>query len=127
MNEESQRLLTITTHKGLYLINRLPFRIRSAPAITQRTMASMLKGIPGVTCCLYDVLITGKTQEEPLRILEQVFKRFTKRKVRLKRENCAFFQDQLQYLGHVIGSEGISRNDENMAAIVNATVHRGVQ
>ncbi|KAM7315470.1 uncharacterized protein ISCGN_005253 [Ixodes scapularis] len=120
MSEESRRLLTITTHKGLYLMNRLPFGIASAPAIFQREMDNMLKGIPGVACYLDEVLITGKSQEEHLRSLEEVFKRFAERGVRIKREKCAFFQDQLQYLGHVISPEGIRTSEEKVAAIVKA-------
>lgn len=103
-------------------MNRLPFGIASAPAIFQRVMDNMLKRIPGVTCYLNDFIVTDKTQEEHLGSLEEVFKGFAERGVHIKREKCAFFQDQLQYLGHAISPEGIHASDEKVAAIVSAPV-----
>ena len=48
VDDESKELLTISTHRGLYRYNRLPFGVASAPAIFQRSMESLLRGIPGV-------------------------------------------------------------------------------
>lgn len=48
--EESRKYLTITTHKGLFRFNRLPFRITSAPAIFQKIMDQVLQGLPNVHC-----------------------------------------------------------------------------
>ena len=68
---ESTRLLTINTTKGLYCYGRLPFGISSAPAIFQRTMETILQGIQHVQVCIDDIIVTGKTDEEHLRTLEE--------------------------------------------------------
>ena len=70
LDDESKHLVTVNTHKGLFCFNRLPFRVSSAPAIFQRIMEGILKGIPGVSIYLNDILITGKSGEEPLANLE---------------------------------------------------------
>ena len=48
LDKESRELTTINTHKGLYQYRRLPFGVSAAPAIFQRTMECMLRGIPHV-------------------------------------------------------------------------------
>ena len=48
LSEESRKLVTINTSKGLYQYTRLPFGISAAPSIFQRTMENLLKGIPQV-------------------------------------------------------------------------------
>ena len=53
LDEESRKFTTINTHKGLFHYKRLPFGVSSAPAIFQRTMDSLLQGIPQ-TCVYLD-------------------------------------------------------------------------
>jgi len=48
LEEESKKLLTINTSKGLYLYKRQPFGVSSAPAIFQRTMETIIQGIEHV-------------------------------------------------------------------------------
>uniref|UniRef100_UPI00398EC6BC maestro heat-like repeat-containing protein family member 1 n=1 Tax=Pristiophorus japonicus TaxID=55135 RepID=UPI00398EC6BC len=68
--ENSKLLTTITTHKGLFVYNRCPFGIRSAAAIFQRNMESLLKSVPGTVLFQDDILIMGLDTEEHLRNLE---------------------------------------------------------
>ncbi|XP_055614909.1 uncharacterized protein K02A2.6-like [Toxorhynchites rutilus septentrionalis] len=75
IEEASRKLLTINTHKGLFLYNRLPPGVKSAPGAFQRIIDSMLAGIPGVKPYLDDILIAGKTQEEHDRSLNDVLQR----------------------------------------------------
>ncbi|XP_054259272.1 uncharacterized protein K02A2.6-like [Macrosteles quadrilineatus] len=50
--EDSQPLLTLTTHKGLFRLRRLPFGLSSAPAIFQAVIDQIINGLP----VHYDVL-----------------------------------------------------------------------
>lgn len=120
MDDESKQYLTLNTHKGLFLVNRLPFGISSAPAIFQRIMDNALKGLNGVTCYLDDILITGHTEAEHLLNLEAVLKRLSERGFRVKPSKCDFFRNELQYLGHVITKDGVRPTDEKLVAIANA-------
>ena len=72
LDEESQKYLTITTHKGLYHYKRLPFGVSSAPPIFQRIMDQLLQGAKFTVCRLHDILISGHSTEEHLEILEEV-------------------------------------------------------
>ena len=75
LEEASRPLVTINTHKGLYQYTRLPFGVASALALFQKTMDSLLQGIPHTLRYLDDILVTGTTEEEHLSNLEEVLKR----------------------------------------------------
>nr|XP_050037752.1 uncharacterized protein K02A2.6-like [Dermacentor andersoni] len=120
MDEESKAYLTLNTSKGLYVINRLPFGIASAPAIFQKIVDNILKGLDGVTCYIDDIMVTGKTEQEHLKNLEAVLRRLSDRGIRVKKEKCEFFKDKLQYLGHVISAHGIEPATDKLEAIAKA-------
>ena len=48
LEEDSRKYVANNTHKGLYRYTCLPFGIASAPAVFQRTMDTILQGIPNV-------------------------------------------------------------------------------
>ena len=107
LDEESQKYLTINTHKGLYCYKRLPFGVSSAPAIFQHIMDQLLQGVKFTVCRLDDILISGRSLEEHLKILEEVFRRLEEHGIRLNRTKCIFLQEGLEFLGHWIDVHGI--------------------
>ena len=95
--EDAKEYTTISTHKGLYRYNRLPFGVASAPSIFQQTMENLLQGTPHV-CVLDDILVSGRTQEEHLHNLEDVLSRLEKANICLKRDKCEFMLPCVEYL-----------------------------
>ena len=90
LDEESQKLTTVSTHKGLFQYTRLPYGIASAPAIFQMTMDKILQGLNGVSCYLDDILVTGKDDTEHLTNLQSVFERLQEYGVQRKKSKCSF-------------------------------------
>ena len=107
LDEKSTKLVAINTHKGLYEFTRLPFGVASAPAIFQRAMDTVLKGIPHCICYLDDILVTGRSDAEYLKNVEQVLKRLEDYGIHLKREKCSFYQESVEYLGHHVDTTGV--------------------
>ena len=120
LEDESKKFTTINTHKGLYQYNRLPFGISSAPAIFQRTIENILQGIPNVVVYIDDILITGKTESEHLRNLEEVLTRLESSGFRLKRCKCEFLLPSVDYLGHTITADGLKPCESKVQAIRGA-------
>ena len=94
VDEESKQFLTIDTHQGLYVYNRLPFGVASASAIFQKLMDIVLQGVPGVTCYIDDILVSSADEDSHLQSLEEVFNCLEKHRFRLKLEKCEFLRVQ---------------------------------
>ena len=120
LDDSSQEYLTVNTHRRLYRYTRLPFGVASAPAIFQRTMETVLKGLPMVVAYLDDILVSGKTEQEHLTNLAQVLDRLGSAGMKLKKEKCAFCLPRVEYLGHIISEEGLCPSASKVKAIKEA-------
>ena len=67
--------MTVNTHKGLFQYTRLPFGVASAPAVFQRTMENLLKGLSNVCIYLDDILVTGLSERNHLENLATVLEK----------------------------------------------------
>uniref|UniRef100_A0A914DCM8 RNA-directed DNA polymerase n=1 Tax=Acrobeloides nanus TaxID=290746 RepID=A0A914DCM8_9BILA len=119
MEDQSAKLLVVNTHKGLFQYNRLPFGVKSAPAIFQQLMEQVLSGLSGVAAYLDDVIITGRNRQEHLENLSKVLSRFEQFGLRLRREKCSFLQPKVKYLGFIIDKNGIQTDPDKVKAIKN--------
>ena len=120
LDEDSQKLVTINTQKGLFQFTRLPFGVSSAPGIFQRLMENILQGIPKVTVYLDDILIAGSSEAEHLTLLEKVLTRLQQAGLRVSKDKCSFMVKTVEYLGHVIDAEGLHPLPGKVEAVQNA-------
>ena len=74
---EYQQKTSFCTQEGLFQFNLMPFGICNAPATFQRLMNSVLAGLHWSACLVYidDIIIMGRSFEEHLQNLQQVFER----------------------------------------------------
>ncbi|XP_056144392.1 uncharacterized protein K02A2.6-like [Lampris incognitus] len=118
--EESRKLLTIFTQKGLFCYNRLPFGIASAPALFQKAMDQVLVGLPFTHCYLDDILVSGPDEETHLKALDDVLTRLEEYGLHVRKDKCMFFQESVEYLGHIIDAAGLHKSPEKECAVVEA-------
>ena len=126
LDEDSRNYVVVNTHRGLFRYNRLPFGIASAPAIFQRVMECLLKGIPGVIVYLDDILITGSSTEEHLATLDKVFQKLQDAGLKLKRNKCVFLAPSVTYLGHRIDAQGLHPVEEKVKAVQGVPTPKNV-
>ncbi|PIO56101.1 reverse transcriptase [Teladorsagia circumcincta] len=119
VDEESRPLLTINTHQGLYRLNRLPFGVKSAPAIFQQQMDTMIAGLDGTAAYLDDIIVTGKTINEHNVRLEAVLRRIHDYGFRVRLEKCSFLQTEIRYLGFIVNAKGRQPDPAKIEAIHN--------
>ena len=89
----------------------MPFGLCNAPATFQRLMDMVLKGLLWQSCLVYidDVIIVGKTFEQHLSNLAQVFGRLG---LKLQPYKCHLLQSEVRFLGHVVSTQGVSPDPE---------------
>eukprot|EP00731_Ephydatia_muelleri_P024558 Em0016g829a len=126
VDDESKELLTISTHRGLYRYNRLLFGVASAPAIFQRSMESLLRGIPGVCVFFDDILVSGPSERDHLCNLEKVLSCLEESGLKLKLSKCSFLLSSVEYLGHRISAAGIQPTEDKKKAILQAPAPKNV-
>ena len=116
MEEESKKLLTINTHKGLFQYNRLVFGVASTPAIWHQATDQILEGIPQVQCILDDMIISGATDQEHLHNLE-VHSRLSQHGQRANSSECEFFKERIEFCGHEISKLGLHKSQQEVDAV----------
>lgn len=116
---DSRDVTTFITNKGLFRFKRLPFGLVSAPECFQRVMDEILSGCEGMVCYLDDIYVEGRNKEEHDARLQKVFDRLNLRGVILNQEKCIIGVPELEFLGHVISSNGIRPASSKVEALIS--------
>ncbi|XP_059634948.1 uncharacterized mitochondrial protein AtMg00860-like [Cornus florida] len=66
-----------------------------------------------------DILIYSKTKEEHERHLNITLQTLREHQLYAKFEKCDFWQEQIQFLGHVISKDGVSVDSANVEAVMS--------
>ncbi|XP_055543004.1 uncharacterized protein K02A2.6-like [Wyeomyia smithii] len=117
VDEQYRSLLTINTHRGLYLYNRLPPGVKIAPGAFQQLIDAMLAGLKGTSGYLDDVIVGGETEEEHEHNLRKVLQRIKEFGFTLRVEKCTFRKQQIRYLGHIVDCRGLRPDPAKIEAI----------
>ena len=96
-----------TSPFGKYEYIKVPFGLAKAPAYFQELMTGVLKDLLFAMAYLDDIIIYSSTPEEHLEHIKTVFKKLRHAKLSMKLSKCHFFAKEIQYLGHILGIEGI--------------------
>lgn len=88
----------------------MPFGLTNAPAAFQSIMNHILQPYlrKFVLVFLDDILVYSTSLEEHAKHLQLVLQTLHDNQLYLKRSKCSFAQDQVEYLGHIIFSNGIA-------------------
>lgn len=106
LDDESSRMCTFNTPIGRYRFPRLPFGVKCAPEIFQRTMDRMVEALEGVEGIMDDVVMAGDETTHDERF-QKFLGRASKQDLRLNKEKCKIRQTQVTYVGHLLTSEGL--------------------
>uniref|UniRef100_A0A1X7UDL1 Reverse transcriptase domain-containing protein n=1 Tax=Amphimedon queenslandica TaxID=400682 RepID=A0A1X7UDL1_AMPQE len=107
----------ITMPFGLFVFICMPFGLRNAAQTFQQFIDEVLRVLQFVYAHIDDVLIASSSEAEHKQHLQLVFDRFTEYGVLLHLDKCEFGVTSLQFLGHIIDSQGV-RPEETKVSVV---------
>lgn len=113
LDDDSQDLLVINTHRGLFKYKRLPYGIASTPALWQRAIEQVLQNIPSAQVIIDDVIVTG--HKDHLQNLELVLDRLQSYGLLVNLQKCEFFQAKV--VGHEIDAHGLHKSPDKVKAV----------
>ena len=71
-----------------------------------------------VVVYLDDIFVYSKNNKDHEKHVRQVLQRLREYKLYARSSKCTFFTDTIEYLGHIIGSDGIRPNPAFVKAII---------
>lgn len=94
---------------GLFEFARIAFWLCISPATYARVINQVFRGLTWrvVLAFLDDILVLRKTKRGHLDNLKVVFRRFREYGLKLKPKKCELFRQEVEFLGRVIGPEGM--------------------
>ena len=121
MSKDSQQITAFSDGQTLYEFTRMPFGVCNGPASFSRLMAVVLSGIPFETAQAYldDILVSGRDFEEHFRNLDLVLARLSAHGLKLSASKCCLFRPEVEYLGHMVGREGVKPLQKNVQAVLD--------
>jgi RNA:NAD 2'-phosphotransferase (TPT1/KptA family) len=109
IREEDRGKTAFITKYGLFEFARMAFGLCNSPATYARVINLVLRGLTWrvVLAFLDDILVLGKTFKDHLDNLRAVFLRIREYGLKLKPKKCDLFKQEVEFLGRVVGPEGM--------------------
>jgi len=109
------------TRYGLYEFQVMPFGLTNAPSTFQDMMNHVLSNVldVGVLAYMDDILIYAKTEEEHDRLVKEVLNRLQQNGLAVSPEKCVWKAKEVEFLGYVIGRDGIKMATTKVDAVLS--------
>ncbi|XP_046737570.1 uncharacterized protein K02A2.6-like [Diprion similis] len=127
LDDESKDALTIITHEGLHRYTRLGEGVASSPAECQDILEEILNGVPHTEIYIDNIYCTGRTEQEHIDILTEIFSRLEKAGLRVNLLKCDFFKNEIEILGFKISEKGLHASPSKIEAIEKAPTPTNVK
>jgi hypothetical protein len=107
------------THEGHYEFLVMPFGLCNAPSTFQSLMNHVFHPFLHHFVLVFfdDILIYRKTWSDHLTHVDQVLRLLSQHQVFLKQSKCAFGASEVEYLGHLVGKDGVRVDPKKIEAM----------
>src|SRR5438034_1091470 len=124
MKESDIEKTAFTCCFGLYEYVVMPFGLKNAPPTFQRMMNELFMDYLYDWMVVYidDILIYSKTFEEHMEHLKIVFNILRKANLMMKLKKCKFLEQNIEFLGHIVGKDGIKVDPAKIEKVKNLKI-----
>lgn len=107
------------TRYGHYEFLVLPFGLTNAPATFMHLMHQALRPLLDECALVFldDILIYSKTLEEHKQHVRRVLDALREQKLYAKESKCEFFKHETEFLGHIVGRDGVRMMEDKVEAV----------
>ena len=97
----------------------MQFGLANASATFSRLMEMVLQGINWERCLVYldDIIVFGRSFDQALTNLIQVFEHRRQAGLRLKPSKSSLFQTSVKFMGHVVSKDGVACDPEKIDCV----------
>lgn len=109
------------THQEHYEFLVMPFGLTNAPATFQSIMNDIFQPYPRKFVLVFfdDILICNSDMDSHVQHLRTVLSILRFHKLHAKLSKCMFVQMNVEYLGHVISSQGVEMDKAKVECMLN--------
>ena len=121
IEKESRKYTAFSTPHGHFQFKRLSFGLKNAPSAFQRDMQIILQAFPWKNVVVYidDILIMSETFDEHIELLRRVLTTLEQHNVKIKPRKCEWIKKSVQFLGHIVSGEGLTKPREYIEKVMN--------
>lgn len=119
LEPESRPLTAWTSDVGHTQLVAMPMGLKTSPAYFMRTMTIVFSSLRD--CCfvyLDDIVVHSKSLKEHQADLDRVMKRLMEVNLKIKPSKCSFFQEEIEYLGHILFRGGVKPDPNKTSAVL---------
>ncbi|KPM33905.1 hypothetical protein AK830_g12666, partial [Neonectria ditissima] len=116
---EDQWKTAFRTRYGHFEYTVMPFGLTNAPATFQAYIHRALAGLLDTHCIAYldDILVYSQTREQHTKDVKEVLQRLRDFQLYAKLSKCAFYQKEVEFLGYIVGQDGLKMEPSKVRAI----------
>ena len=109
LDKDSRKVTAFTCPPHRYQFTRMPYGLKNATSIFQKLMNLLLGSMQYKTALIYvdDAMIFSKNFTDHLVSLEELFQKMKSANLKFKPSKCFLFKDKVNFLGHIVGRDGI--------------------
>lgn len=118
LEKEARPLTAFATHEGLCQFRRMPMGLCAAPHTFQSVVRHVQTTIDAnLFVYLDDLLLTSETEEQHIQDVHKLLTTLAKFGLKAKLEKCKFGQREVEFLGLIVGTNGVRPNPKKVRAI----------